>query len=225
MKRVSAIAAVIAGAMIASSVVYAQDEGGLIGRLRNRFTKKKAAPVPVREAARPAPAKPPVQKAAPPATVPVKTEGGADARTEVSKEFTRDELLTMIRDDIDSEDEILVYIPGLKKKKGVQGETIITYAIEGQDTQLENLKEEDLRKLFSAVQNCVARLRNERIQRQLESIQQVQNMQRTQQAVQNMQNIQRMQNIQNIRTPPVTPPRAPATPPRPPAPPPSPPRK
>ena len=117
---------------------------------------------------------------------------------------------------LEHEEEILSFIPGLKKEKDAEGKVFYAY----QGVKLSDMDRKELDKLFNKVQQEAVRIRTEKLNRQLESIRQAEQATRA------------AQQAARTATPPPQPPKAPAPPPAtpqipktPPPPPPAPPRR
>lgn len=89
------------------------------------------------------------------------------------KEMTKDEILTELKETLKDEEEILDYIPELKKGISEDGKEFYTY----QGARLEDLDREKLEKILGRVNNQAVMIRTERINRQLEVIRQTQRIQ------------------------------------------------
>ncbi|MDP3804577.1 MAG: hypothetical protein Q8Q87_03375 [Candidatus Omnitrophota bacterium] len=89
------------------------------------------------------------------------------------KEMTKDEILTELKETLKDEEEILDYIPELKKGRGEDGKEFYTY----QGARLEDLEKEKLEKILGRVNNQAVMIRTDRINRQLEVIRQTQRIQ------------------------------------------------
>ncbi len=126
---------------------------------------------------------------------------------------TKEDIAKQIKDELDSEDELLNFIPEIKKVKDEDGKESYIY----KGLKLEDLDMETLEGLLIRVNNQALVIRTDRINRQLETIRQTQNVQRT------------MMVPRQVPTPPPTaltqPPQVPSTPPKSPQPPPAPARR
>lgn len=131
------------------------------------------------------------------------------AKTAEKKEPTRQEFIDHLKMMIEHDEELLKFIPELKAQKDPSGKASYTY----QGMSLEKLDDKTFRGLYQRAQNELARLRTERLNKQLESIRQAQ-------AAANA--AQQASRIPRVVTPP---PQPPQTPKQPPAPPPQPPRR
>lgn len=188
----------------------AEETEGLIPRVFNRIFKKAKTTTPNE----PKPAEVAVQPQAP-KEMP-KEVGKESAKEPATKMKTRTamtsaELAEHIKGMLEHEDEILNFIPDLKKEKDSAGNIFYTY----QGLKIENMDKERLDKLFSRIQNEAVRVRTERLNKQLESIRQAQ---------QASIAAQQASRVPTVVTPP-RPPQPPPTPPKPPPPPPAPPRR
>lgn len=127
-------------------------------------------------------------------------EKAPSAKKASRKDMTNKEMAADIVKNLNKEDEILNFIPGLKKEADAMGN--VSYTYEGR--QLEGLDRGVLDKIFIRVRNEALRIRTDKLNRQLESIN------RAQQAERQAQQIERIDMIAN---PPAQPPRPPQTPP------------
>ncbi|MDD5496659.1 MAG: hypothetical protein PHP46_06130 [Candidatus Omnitrophica bacterium] len=83
-------------------------------------------------------------------------------------EMTRAEMLGELKRRIEIEEDILKYVPEIKKKKDPDGNVSYVYQAGVQEIKFEDLEEEQLRGLLSKVSSVATKLNTERIQRQLE---------------------------------------------------------
>jgi len=201
-------------ALFTASLAYGAEAQSLWQRMRNRFLPPKVAATSDVEkpiVAKPAVAKPVAAKSAAMPAPLQREEAEAKARKDRAA-MTKEELLADIKDNLDSEEEILNYVPSLKKSQGTGAINI--YLLDG--VPLEQVEKEDLEKISVTVAQISTKIRTDRIVNQLESIRQAQNLSR-------MQNITRPPQIVTPPVRPSPPPRAPSTtssiPPAPPAPP------
>ena len=116
------------------------------------------------------------------------------------KEMTPQELADGIAKVLDRTEEVMDYVPGLKKEKDPAGNGFYTY----NGTKLEKLEKGMLVALYTRVRQESTRLNTERITRQMETIRQAQ------QAVAIANQASR---IPRTTTPPAQPPRTPPQPP------------
>lgn len=123
----------------------------------------------------------------------------AAPKAKKAKDMTAEELAADITDMLDTDDEIMSFVPGLKKEKDQLGNVFYTYM----GLRLERLPREKLENLFRRVRQERVRLRTERITRQLESIRQAQ---------QAAAIAQQASRIPRVVTPPPQPPRIPSSP-------------
>jgi len=230
MRKITIISISAVIALLASSVLFAQEQETLMQKIMKRF-KKEEKPVqaaPEKKAtAAPAAAKkdtvPAAEKtnlsgevnaqAKEPSTAGW-TEEKADKAKRTRKDLTKEELVQYIKDRLDREEEVLNFIPELKKETDAAGNMYYAY----QGVRLENLDKEKLDKLFLRVQNELVRIRTERLNRQLESIRRIQRL-TTQQQVPRVPNVTIPPPTPQIpRNPPATiqVPRTPSSPPSPP---------
>jgi hypothetical protein len=119
------------------------------------------------------------------------------------KEPTRAELVEHLKMALEHQDEVLGFIPELKKEKDAKGN--IDYLYKGK--RIEDIDEKSLHNLNSKVRNELARMRAERLNRQLESIRQAGEASRAAQAG---------SRVPHVVTPPPQPPQVPRQPPSPP---------
>ncbi len=149
----------IFGFLFSSSLSFAEEKQGIVKKLidfKNKtFAKKDAAPAPKAQAKSNGPAPVP---AAVPKVVPPK------------KIYTKEEMVTQIKKILDIEEEILNFIPGLKKATTEKGESFYTY----EGLKLEELDKEKLSKIFTRVRQEATRIRTDRLSRQLETIRRAQ---------------------------------------------------
>lgn len=160
LKKIVVFAAIF-GFLFSSSLSFAEEKQGIFKKLidlKNKaFAKKDAAPA-VKAEAKPAggtaPAPAAVPKVAPPA----------------KKTYTKEEMIAHIKETLDHEEEILNFIPGLKKATTEKGESLYTF----EGAKLEELNNEKFDKLFSRVNQEATRIRTDRLNRQLETIRRAQ---------------------------------------------------
>ncbi len=86
-------------------------------------------------------------------------------RTVMYTEMTKEEMLSEIKDDLETLDEILDGMPALKAEKGKDGKIFYTY----NGVKLDEMGKEELGGLFTKVSQSATRFRTERIERQLET--------------------------------------------------------
>ena len=139
------------------------------------------------------------------------------------KKYTKDEMVNTIKDILDDEEEMLGFMPSMKKETDEKGLAI--YRFDG--TKLEDLDDVILKKLFNKVRQEVTRIRTDRLNRQLENIRR--NQQLTTGAGRTPAQIPAPPpSIPQVHAAPKAPPAPPSQPPqvsRPPSPPPAPPRR
>jgi len=182
-------------ALFTASLAYGAEAQSVWQRMRNRFFPSKVAVKS--DVAKPAVAKPAAAKSAAMPAPLQREEAEAKARKDRSA-MTKEELLADIRDNLDSEDEILNYVPSLKKSQDAEGKNI--YLFHG--VLLKDVSRDGLEKLSVTVAQISTKIRTDRIVNQLESIRQA-------------QSVSRMQNIMRpprIVTPPAQPPQTPRAP-------------
>ena len=127
-----------------------------------------------------------------------------DQTRSAKKEFTKKEMLEHALVTLEHEEEVLSYIPELRKEKGSDGKILYRY----KGTRLEDLDEKKTMEVFRRINNEAARIRAERLNKQLENIR------RTQQAVSSAQQAaqQRIVTPPPVVRPPYTPPSVPKPP-------------
>lgn len=217
--------------------LYAQETEGLIPKLIKKWKgapkeapAKAAVPVPSAPAAKqPAapvmPAETGIPAKKPEAVKPAVASSAERAdRTVISglDKMTKEEMAQHIIETIESEDEVLNYIPPLKAEKRPDGKLNVTYEVKGQAVKLEDLDKDTLGKIYSTVHQISTKLSVERISQQLETIRQTQNIQRVAQPPQAMTVPAQPPRVPQSQAPPQQPPSAPS---RVPQPPPQPPRR
>lgn len=99
------------------------------------------------------------------ASAKVAPETGATKPRKSAKDMTRAELITYIKVVVDANENILKAVPELKKSKSAAG---IVYAYK--DTKLEDLDRSDLEKIFGNVRNQVARIKVEKLSKQMAAV-------------------------------------------------------
>lgn len=209
--------------LMAISVSVTGEEEGLIQKIQKKFTKKEKVSKPslkehIDESVgrkEETPIIPEVESTEESKKVETGDESKetAVATTKPWADLTVPELTEYIEGVLDYEEEILNFIPELKKEEDATGNVFYTY----EGVRLSELDMEKLDKVFVRVRNEDVRIRTERMNEQLQSIQ------RSQQAIMAAQQASR---ASVIVTPPPQPPQAPPTPssasqiPKPPPPPP-----
>ncbi len=170
MKRT--ITLLVAALFLAASVWAAEEEGGLIPRLFHKLFKRPKAAEPVAMPAKTATQIPgEAPKAATEETMKQIPESAVKepAATQTARiEMTPIMMAERIAETLLHEDEILNFIPGLKKEKVSDGKDFYTY----QGVKIDELDKEKLQELYNKVNNEAVRIRTERLNRQLESINQ-----------------------------------------------------
>lgn len=196
----------IFGFLLYSSLSFAEEKQSIFKKLidfKNKTFTKKDAATPAKVETKPGSPAPVVT---PKAALPKKT-------------YTKEEMIVDVKETLDDEEELLNFIPGLKKATTEKGESLYTY----EGMKLEELDQEKLRKIFTRVRQEATRIRTDRLSRQLETIR------RTQQLT-----AVAAGGAPKMPVAPPAPPRilsapnvpsAPASVPRPPSPPPAPPRR
>ncbi len=127
------------------------------------------------------------------------------------KEPTKEDLVLHLKMMLEHEDEVIGFVPGLKKEKDAKG--AVSYSYQG--IRIEDLNDKDLRVLYAKTQNELNRIRMERLNKQLEAIRQ---------AEQSRRAAEQATKVPRLVTPPAQPPRVPPQPPSIPKPPPAPPQ-
>ncbi|MBN1527083.1 MAG: hypothetical protein JW919_05845 [Candidatus Omnitrophica bacterium] len=203
MKKIKSILlATCITALLASSLFAAENEG-FFKRLWHRWFPPKA------ESVKEVPAKAvPEPLKIPPAPQVAEVAGEKAARqVEAARrrvtQMTKGELIEDIMETLDSEDEVLDYVPELKKTRDPSGKEFYTYG----SAPLEDLEKGLLEKIWARVHQTATKIRTERIQDQLETIRQIENLRRA------------------TTPPPQPPPQPPRVPPSPPRIPPQPPEQ
>lgn len=179
MRKIARIALSSAFVVLMVSVADAEEakKEGLVEKFRKKVieikTKAEAAkskePDKMKEAAKAEPARP---KEAPKAE-PAKTKEPAEAISpdekktapvaKTIKDMSRGDMVSAVKGTLDSFDDILGLVPGLKAVKTEKGETSYTY----EGVNIEELDDAKLKGLFSKVRQHATRINAERINRQL----------------------------------------------------------
>src|SRR3989338_11265034 len=140
-RKISALTIIVILALASAS--FAAEKESLIQKLRRKFLQKKPPPVSkVPEAKQPMPAHE-VKQAKP------------------KKELTKEELLVEMREILDSEEEVLDYIPELKKKKDESGKEFYTYNVSGQEVRLEEMDKDSLENLLTRAHQTATKIRTD----------------------------------------------------------------
>lgn len=177
-------------AILFSSVTQAQESEGLIQKAYKKFIPKEKI----------------VGKK--PASKPEKTstdrETAKDAKTigydGAYKDMSKTEIIQEIKDEVDSEEDILEQIPKLKRQKDKDGKDVYSYLIEGKQINLENADEKILRTLITQMAEKAGQIRFNAIKEQQEQLRTI-------------------RSAGAVSRPPQAPSRPPPVPQRPPAPP------
>lgn len=131
----------------------------------------------------------------------VREVSGEDVKTTVYggvyKDMSRAEMIQEIKDEVNSEEDILEQIPELKRQKGEDGQDVYSYLVEGKQVNLEDVDEKILRDLIEQVEVKASQLRINAIREQQEQLRVI-------------------RNINAVQPPPQTPQRPPDIPRRPP---------
>ena len=125
----------------------------------------------------------PLKASAPTTAVPAPGEVKAKAPQPVTvsptiKNMTKEELIKEINSEIQNEDEILDYIPSLKKMKDESGKEYLAYNEGGRIFKLDELDRVKLESLLTRIYNQATILQAERINTQLATIREIQNINR-----------------------------------------------
>jgi hypothetical protein len=94
------------------------------------------------------------------------SEAKTETTVKVKSELTKPEMIERIQKNLDSFNEIVGLVPGLKKETDAKGKVSYTY----QGSKLEDLSKEQLAKVYSRVNNEAVRLRTDRLNKQLATI-------------------------------------------------------
>lgn len=145
-----------------------------------------------------------------------------EAVKQPKKEIKKEELVIYMKGLLDHEEDVISFIPELKKVK-IGEDNFYTY----QGVKLEDIDKEKLMKIFSRIQGEVARIRAERLNKQMESINQAQRASMAAQQAARTSQVTIPPKPPTVIQPPQVPQQPPAQPqiPRPPAQPPAPPRR
>lgn len=108
--------------------------------------------------------------AAPDTETPLSGKEDESVARKARSKMTREELLADIKYDVESEEDILDYIPSLKKSKDADGNDVLTF----NGVKIGDLNRADLEKLSVTVGQVSTRVRTDKIQRQMETIRQTQ---------------------------------------------------
>jgi len=178
MKRIGLKLAVIFACLAFASASFAQEPEGLIPKLMKKFKGKEAATKKPAVAPASMPALPKQMVPRAPGQAASSAGGGERTVTPGAGKMTKEELIKDIREDLESEDEILGYIPQLKMTKGPDGKAVITFEKQGQMVKLEDLDKETLIKIWGNINQMATKINVDRINQQLETIRQTQALQR-----------------------------------------------
>jgi hypothetical protein len=209
-KKRRTASAVLSAVFFFASVSFAQEEGGLIHNIADKFIRQKERPKPAQRSSS--------GKAEGPLSA-TTAQGAASATTakKAPYPYPREGIIEHIINELNTLDEILGLVPGLKQIKGGDGKVSYTY----QGIRLEDLKDKELQSLYSKINGEASKIRTDRLNKQLESIRQAQ------QAIMNAQQTARTINtfrpppqppVQTQLQPPPTPPQPPVVQPQPPQP-------
>jgi len=159
LKKIVAFTAIF-GFLLYSSLSFAEEKQSIFKKLidfKNKaFIKKDAVSAPKAEV------KPAVPVSGGPAS--------ASKAMPPKKAYTKEEMVADVKETLDDEEELLNFIPGLKKATTEKGESLYTY----EGMKLEELDQEKLRKIFTRVRQEATRIRTDRLNRQLETIRRTQ---------------------------------------------------
>lgn len=184
MKRIALNIAVSIACCLCTVTLYAQENEGLIPKLMKKWKggAKEGAQVPAKQPAVKSKAPVPVPKQVLPArppegsktpAAPSETQGERTVVTGVDK-MTKAELLKEITETLDSEDEILDYLPQLKKETSADGKNVYKFSADNKSVPIQDLDEGTLKKILGSVHQTSTRINTDRITRQLEVIRQTQ---------------------------------------------------
>jgi len=121
-------------------------------------------------------------------------EGAKMAPAKTMKEMTPAELSEDMARTLDSYQEILSYMPGLKKEQDQNGKAVYTY----QGIQLDSLDKETLEKLSGRVRNEAVRIRTDRLNRQMQMIRRAQQMSRNARTASGVPSTPKVQQLPRI---------------------------
>ncbi|MFA6141822.1 MAG: hypothetical protein WC738_00810 [Candidatus Omnitrophota bacterium] len=156
MLKKTVVLTVIFGFIFYSSLSFAEEKNGIFKKLidfKNKaFVKKDTVAAAKAETKKPA-AIVPAPAAAPKTAFPAKI-------------YTREEMIADVKEILDDEEEILNFVPGLKKSVAEKDKSLYTY----EGLKLEDLDKEKLKKMFTRVRQEAARLRANRLNEQIENI-------------------------------------------------------
>lgn len=222
MRKFKIFVAVISITIFCASTAFAQET--LMQKIRRKFNEWRNKPQQAaQKAAEPAKlagpafpkAQPPVKSAPTAAPLPRAPEAPAQpvpTQTKPVSQLSKEELIKSIKETIQHEQDILNFIPELKKRVMPDGQEILTY----HGTSIDDLDKEKVQQVSVRVHNEAARIRAERLNRQLENIRQIQQtVQQTQQATRQITQPPKVPTPPQVVQPP-QPPKIPAPPPQPP---------
>ncbi|MFA6078677.1 MAG: hypothetical protein WC779_02905 [Candidatus Omnitrophota bacterium] len=224
MKRAGVAIVTAFAVLLSASVVYGQEQEGLIQKLRKRFAKPKqetaapqvkaAVPVPVVKPVVPVPAPVAVKKipALPPAAPVTKPAAIQPAPTAPAKQFDRAEMASYITEMLRARTDILEFIPELKMEMGPDKKESFSYMVDGSYVKIEDLDQDTMQKLLNRMTAEVNRIQSERLNRQIQQ----EAMRQSQQRAMTQQPRIPTPPPQQIAQPPRQPQRPPQPPPQPP---------
>lgn len=195
MKRIRDFLLATGIVLLLAPSLYAAENEGFFPRLWHRWFPPKT------EAAREVAPQPDREPAKIPDAPKIEEVAGEKAAQEVKAarkrltDMTKDELVADILETLDSEEEVLDYVPEIKKARDATGKDTFTY----NGARFDELEKGLLEKIWTRVHQTATRIRTERIQDQLETIRQIENLRRA---------------TTPPPQPPPQPPRVPPTPPR-----------
>jgi hypothetical protein len=150
-----------------SAASSAEEKESLLDKLSNKISVLKESDIKAKETTSAKKETQPVKKGKEAA----KKEGeAAKKEAKAIKDMSKDEMVKALYDTLASTEEVMSFVPGLKKGKDSQGKDIYTY----EGTRLEDLDKDKLEGVLKKVRSNAARIRGERIQRQLERTQKIQ---------------------------------------------------
>lgn len=179
-------------AILFSSVAHAQESKGLIQKAYKKFILKEKSGEK--------------NTASKPERTDIGREAPKDAKTigydGAYKDMSKTEIIQEIKDEVDSEEEILEQMPKLKRQKDKDEKDVYSYLIDGKQINLEDVDEKILRTLITQVGEKTGQIRSNAALEQQEQSQ-----------------LRIIRSAEAVPRPPQAPSRPPPIPQRPPAPP------
>lgn len=180
MKKRAMAAAIILAFCFSAVVLNAQENEGLIPKLIKKWKGEKKTPEPVSApkvkvptpGSMPGVSRPPIVPAKP-SVAPSTAEADRTVVTGIDK-MSKEEMLKDIIDDLDSDSDILDYLPQLKKEKTPDGKNAYLFKSDTKSVPLQDLDKDTLKKILGSVRQTATRINTDRITRQLETIRQTQ---------------------------------------------------